>query len=300
MDIESAIDNCFATQNKDGCVNSKMRSAFLNCTYHNLILYKMDLIYKKIIQKFIKEEIKEKLINSTYPRWEFKGTCEVDFGEIIKLFKSDNIDIITVNIKNMIMDNLPRYSKVKIKITQKDSYLFNYDINYKINLSTDIYNDTNIIHMMKLVDYNSFHSPIIENEIGNTKLLLHTLDNIILPRMIKHIEDKITFYSRKYKTLHFSFVDNEYIFADIIRHVSTSFKYDRKHNLFYRIKSGDIDWILERLYHMTKEHFNEKGVNISYLVTHKDIHNIFGCFMNMLCGNKTFMKNNTLIKIVGD
>ncbi len=266
----------------------------------DLILYKMNIIYKKIIQRFIKEEIKNKLFDSMYPRWEFTGRFEVDLGDMIKMLKSDNTEIISLNLKNMIEDNLPRYSTVKLKIIQKDSYLYNYEINYKINLSTDIYNDINIIHMMKLDDYNSFHSPIIENEIGNTKLLLHTLDNIILPRMIKHIEDKITFYSRKYKTLHFSFVDNEYIFADIIRHVSTSFKYDRKHHMFYQIKPGNIDWILERLYYMTKEHFYEKMVNISYLVTYKDVHNIFGCFMNMLCGNKTFMKNNTLIKIVGD
>jgi len=50
----------------------------------------------------------------------------------------------------MLIDNLPKYSIVKIKIVKIDSYLYTYKILYTIILSTRIYDESYAIHNMWL------------------------------------------------------------------------------------------------------------------------------------------------------
>ena len=75
----------------------------------NLIFTKLDVFYKKLIKRFIKEEIKDKLYNNIYPIWFFKGSYSVDLGDIIKLLRSEDTEPIRLNIRNMLIDNLPKY-----------------------------------------------------------------------------------------------------------------------------------------------------------------------------------------------
>ena len=188
----------------------------------NLIFTKLDTIYKRLIRQIIKEEIKDKLYNMIYPIWVFKGSHSVDLGDIIKLLQSEDTEIIRLNIRNMLIDNLPKYSTVKIKIVKIDSYLYTYKILYTIILSTRIYDESYAIQKIACSDYICNNNKIIENDIGNTKILLHLLDNIMLPQMIKHIESKIMFYSKKYNSMQFTFNDNEFVNAHYINSISTS------------------------------------------------------------------------------
>jgi hypothetical protein len=269
----------------------------------NLIFTKLDVFYKKLIRQIIKEEIKDKLYNNIYPIWFFKGSYSVDLGYIIKLLRSEDTEPIRLNIRNMLIDNLPKYSVVKIKIIKLDSYLYTYKILYNIKLSSRIYDESYAIHKIACSDYicdNSINK-IIENDIGNTKILLHLLDNIILPQFIKHIESKIKFYTNMYNSMQFTFNDNEFVNAHYINYISTSLYFDNNKNMIYG-KDGyytgsEQTWIFNRLYKMAKEHFNEKNITINYIVNMDNtfiLSNIFCCIF----GSKQYIKNNTVVKVI--
>lgn len=266
----------------------------------NLIFTKLDVFYKKLIKRFIKEELKDKLYNNIYPIWFFKGSHSVDLSDVIKLLQSEDTEIIRLNIRNMLIDNLPKYSVVKIKIVKLDSYLYTYKILYTITLSTRIYDESYAIHNMTCSDYVCDpNNKIIENDIGNTKILLHLLDNIILPQFIKHIDSKIKFYSNKYKSLHFTFNDTEFVDAHLINYISTSLYFDNHKNMIYG-KDGYYTgsaqtWIFNRLYKMAKEHFYEKNITINYIV---NINNAFMLFNICCLFGKQYILNNTIVKVI--
>jgi hypothetical protein len=228
-----------------------------------------------------------------YPVWVFKGSHSVDLGDIIKLLQSEDTEIIRLNIRNMLIDNLPKYSIVKIKIIKVDSYLYTYNLIYNIKLSSRIYDET-------YANYTS-NTNIIDNDIGNTKILLHLLDNIMLPQMIKHIENKIHHYCIKNKSMQFTFNDNEFINPHYINHISTSLYFDNNKNMIYgkqgRYTGLEQTWIFNRLYRMAKEHFCNKNITISYIVNIDDVFmlsDLFCCIFR----TKQYIKNNTIIKVV--
>jgi hypothetical protein len=267
-----------------------------------LIFNKLDIFYKRLIKQFIKQEIKDKLYNNIYPIWFFKGSYSVDLSDVIRLLKLEDTEIIRLNIRNMLIDNLPKYTTVKIKLIKLDSYLYTYKILYTIILSTQIYDETYAIHNMTCSDYvYNTNNKIIENDIGNTKILLHLLDNIILPQFIKHIESKIFFYSNKYNSLQFTFNDTEFIDAHLINYISTSLYFDNNKNMIYG-KDGYYTgsaqtWIFNRLYKMTKDNLYDKNIKMNYIV---DMNNSF-MLSNLFCcifRGKQYIKNNTVIKII--
>ena len=273
----------------------------LETTIDNLIFTKLDTFYKKIIRQIIKEEIKDKLYNMIYPVWEFKGSYKIDLSDIIKLLRSEDTSIIRLNIRNMLINNLPKYSIVKIKIIKLDSYLYTYKLIYNIKLSSHIYDESYAIHNMTYSDYISNNTNIIDNDIGNTKILLHLLDNIMLPQMIKHIENKIHHYCIKNKSMQFTFNDNEFINPHYISHISTSLYFDNNKNMIYgkegRYTGLEQTWIFNRLYRMAKEHFYNKNITISYIVNIDDVFVLYDLFC-CIFRTKQYIKNNTIIKVV--